>query len=118
MRANPAVRCALLRRGRSLRRRARPSEGMLRLPPVRLPKLQVLAQELARGTAPAFMLNHLTYLADHACAIPKRAELDSAVEARVRELIGEHARCCAIWAYMIAIRHTCKHIPESTRHKL
>ena len=58
------------------------------------------------------MLNHLTYLADHACAIPKRAELDSAIEARVRELIGEHARCCAIWAYMIVIRHAFKHIPE------
>ncbi|KAI0253558.1 oligomeric Golgi complex subunit 6 [Lactifluus subvellereus] len=43
---------------------------------------------------PVFVLNCLTYLADtlaqHACAARKRAELDGAVEARVRELIEEH----------------------------
>jgi hypothetical protein len=45
---------------------------------------------------PVFVLNCLTYLADtlaqHACAARKCAELDGAVEARVRELIEEHVR--------------------------
>jgi conserved oligomeric Golgi complex subunit 6 len=45
---------------------------------------------------PVFVLNCLTYLADtlapHPCAARKRAELDSTVEVRVRELIEEHVR--------------------------
>jgi hypothetical protein len=45
---------------------------------------------------PVFVLNCLTYLVDtlapYPCAARKRAELDSAVEARVLELIEEHVR--------------------------
>jgi conserved oligomeric Golgi complex subunit 6 len=45
---------------------------------------------------PVFVLNCLTYLVDtlgpYPCAARKRAELDSAVETRVLELIEEHVR--------------------------
>jgi len=45
---------------------------------------------------PVFVLNCLTYLVDTLAPYPsaarKRAELDSAVEARVLELIEEHVR--------------------------
>lgn len=45
---------------------------------------------------PVFVLNCLTYLVDtlapYPCAARKRTELDSAVEARVLELIEEHVR--------------------------
>jgi hypothetical protein len=45
---------------------------------------------------PVFVLNCLTYLVDtlapYPCAARKRVELDSAVEARVLELIEDHVR--------------------------
>ena len=58
-----------------------------------------LRRQAALGPAwdrPVFVLNCLTYLVDtlapYPCASRKRTELDSAVEARVLELIEEHVR--------------------------
>jgi conserved oligomeric Golgi complex subunit 6 len=68
-----------------------------------------LRRQAAPGPAwdrPVFVLNCLTYLVDtlapYPCAARKRAELDSAVEARVLELIEEHVQAFPPFSHFLA----------------